>query len=62
MVKPRDPEDVDGCENGNCRKIETKIVPENELVPHLDEGWDLVKELKSGKIVIKRNLQLESPT
>jgi integrase len=62
MAKPRDPDEADDCPNGNCRKCETKIVPENELVPHLDEGWDMVKELKSGKIVIKRGLQLESPT
>jgi hypothetical protein len=59
MVKYRRPEETDDCENGNCRRYETRIVTEKELVPHLDEDWDLVKELRSGKIVIKRALRLE---
>jgi hypothetical protein len=39
--------------------MKQKKVTENELLTYLDEGWDLVKELKSGKIVIKRELQPE---
>jgi hypothetical protein len=59
MVKYRKNDEKDDCSDGNCRKFETRIVTEKELVPHLDEGWDLVKELRSGKIVVKRLLQLE---
>jgi integrase len=46
-------ESVD-CNNNNCKKYESKIVSENELLPYLDEGWDMVKELKNGMIVIRR--------
>jgi hypothetical protein len=60
MVKYRKNDEKDDCGDGNCRRHETKIVTENELLTYLDEGWDLVKELKSGKIVIKRELQPEN--
>jgi integrase len=33
---------------------ETRIVREEELVPLLDHGWDVVRELASGKIIIRR--------
>ena len=59
MVKYRKNDEKDDCSNGNCRRYETRIVTEKELVPHLDEGWDLVKELRSGKIVMRRAVQLE---
>jgi hypothetical protein len=59
MVKYRKNDEKDDCSDGNCRRYETEIVTENELLAHLDEGWDLVKELKSGKIVIRRELQPE---
>jgi hypothetical protein len=59
MVQYRKNDEKDDCSDGNCRRYETKIVTENELLTYLDEGWDLVKELKSGKIVVKRVLQLE---
>jgi integrase len=62
MVKYRKNDERDDCSNGNCRKYETRIVTEKELVPRLDEGWDLVKELRSGKIVIKRAVQPEDVT
>ena len=42
----------------NCRRYETKIVSEGELVPYLDEGWDIVKELKNTKIVIRKSIIL----
>jgi integrase len=59
MVKYRKNDEEDDCNDGNCRKYERRIVTEKELVPHLDEGWDLVKELRSGRIVVKRLLQQE---
>jgi integrase len=42
----------------NCKKYETKIVSENELLPYLDEGWNIIKELKNKKLVIRRKLTL----
>jgi hypothetical protein len=33
---------------------ETCIVDEQELLPLLNQGWDIVRELASGKIVIRR--------
>ena len=36
------------------RKIQVKLVSEKELVNYLEMGWEIVKELRSGKIVIKR--------
>jgi len=59
MVKYHKNDEEDDCNDGNCRKYETRIVTEKKLLPHLDEGWDLVKELISGKIVLKRLLQQE---
>ena len=59
MAKLRKNDEKEDCTDGNCGKHGTKIVTENELLAYLDEGWDLVKELKSGKIVIKRELQPE---
>jgi hypothetical protein len=59
MVKYRKNEENGDCSDGNCGRYETKIVTEKELVPHLDEGWNLVKELKSGKIVVKRLMQTQ---
>jgi hypothetical protein len=40
---------------------ETRIVGEKELVPFLDQGWEVIRELASGKIIIRRpnHLQLE---
>lgn len=40
----------------DCPKFDTKIVSENQLVPYLNEGWDIVRELKNTKIVIRRSL------
>jgi integrase len=57
MVKYRKNDEEDDCSDGNCRKYERRIVTEKELLPHLDEGWSLVKELRSGRIVVKRLLQ-----
>lgn len=34
--------------------FESRIVQEHELVPLLNEGWDVVKELIGGKIILRR--------
>lgn len=36
------------------RRFKAKIVSEEELINYIEAGWEIVKELKSGKIVIKR--------
>jgi len=41
------------------RAFESRIIGEDELTAYLDEGWDLVKELSNGKIVIRRPLETE---
>ena len=56
MAKFRKDDEKADCSDGKCRKYETRIVAEKELVSHLDRGWALVKELRSGKIVVKRLL------
>jgi len=47
--------DVDSNRN-NGRRYETKMIDEKEIVSHLDEGWDIVKELSDGRIVVRRLL------
>lgn len=39
---------------GNGNHCESKLITEEELCEHISEGWDLVKELSSGKIVVKK--------
>lgn len=51
MEKPKEE-----ANNGNCRLYESRIVLEEELLPYLDEGWDIVKEFKDGKIAIRRRV------
>jgi hypothetical protein len=38
---------------------ETRIVSEDELVPFLNNGWDIVKELSGGRIIIRRPNHLD---
>jgi integrase len=38
---------------------ETRIVNEEELVPLLNTGWDVVKELASGKIIVRRSNSID---
>jgi phage anti-repressor protein len=38
--------------NGN--HCESKLITEEELCEHINDGWELVKELSSGKIVVKK--------
>jgi len=45
-------------EHNGGKPFESRIVGEEELTAYLDEGWDLVKELSNGKIVIRRPLEV----
>ncbi len=40
--------------NGNCARYESKLIGEEELVRYLNEGWEIVRELNSGRIVVRR--------
>lgn len=41
---------------GNVGVSKHKVVTEGELLQHLDEGWNIVRELTPGKIIIGRGL------
>jgi hypothetical protein len=44
-------------ENGNNnRKYRSRIVNEKELLPLINDNWEIIKELKDGKIVVRREL------
>ena len=47
--KPRKPQT-----NGGLPLYETQIVSENQLLPYLNEGWDIIKELADGRIIVRR--------
>jgi hypothetical protein len=53
-IKLKEKSENEDCEH-NPKKFENKIVNENELIQHLNRGWNIVKELKNGKIVIRRS-------
>ncbi|MEM2780864.1 MAG: hypothetical protein QW791_08385 [Candidatus Bathyarchaeia archaeon] len=50
----------ENSENEDCEyytnECESKIVTEKELISYLNSGWDIIKELKNGKIVIRRKI------
>ncbi len=35
-------------------RYEGKLVTENELVPYIEKGWDIVRELSNGKVLVRR--------
>jgi hypothetical protein len=43
-----------GTTYANNTGREHKIILENELVEHLDSGWELIKDLPNGKFLIKK--------
>lgn len=54
-IKFKEKSEKEDCER-NPQEFESKIVAEKELILYLNFGWDIVKELKNGKIVIRRKL------
>lgn len=38
----------------NSKPYVSKIIGEDELVPYVEEGWEIVKELNNGKFLIKK--------
>ena len=53
LKRPETGKEKKHAANGG-KPFESKIVTEDELTSYLDEGWDLVRELSNGKIVIRR--------
>jgi integrase len=51
VVRTRKNED---CENH--KKYQSKIVDEKRLLSYIDEGWEIIRELKNGKLAIRREL------
>jgi len=45
------------CTDSDCKKYESKIVCEDELLLYIEEEWDIIKELKNEKIVIRRTIR-----
>ena len=49
------------CNDGaHCRRIENRLVLEDELVQYLNEGWQIVRELATGKIAVKKEIWKEN--
>jgi len=47
----------ENCDDGvHCRRFESRLIAEEQLVSHLNDGWQIVKELTSGKIAVKREI------
>jgi len=47
----------ENCDDGvHCRRFESRLIAEEQLVPHLNDGWQIVKELTSGKIAVRREI------
>jgi len=54
-IKHKEESKDEDCEP-DSKIFESKIITENELIQHLNSGWDIVKELKNGKIIIRRKV------
>jgi hypothetical protein len=51
--EPESEENSEGCADGeHCPEF--KQVKEEELLSFLQEGWSIVKELKSGDVIVQR--------
>lgn len=40
----------------NVESYEGKLVAEEELVSYVQSGWDIVKELRSGKVLVRKRV------
>jgi hypothetical protein len=38
----------------NTKPYQSKIISEKELVPYMEDGWDIVRELSDGRFLIKK--------
>lgn len=40
--------------NGSGKPYQSKIISEDDLVQHIEDGWEIVRELTNGKLLIRR--------
>jgi hypothetical protein len=40
--------------NNNGKPYQSKIVSEEELVPYVEDGWEIVRELSNRRYLIKK--------
>jgi hypothetical protein len=40
--------------NNNGKPYQSKVIGENELVPYVEEGWEIVRELSNRRFLIKK--------
>lgn len=40
--------------DNNGKPYQSKIIGEKELVPYVEDGWEIVRELNNGKFLIKK--------
>jgi len=38
--------------NGN--PYSSKVISEQDLPPHVEDGWEIIRELSNGKILVRR--------
>jgi hypothetical protein len=43
-------------EDDNIRKYQSRIVTEKEVVPLINDNWEIIKELKNGKLIVRKEL------
>ena len=55
-VEPGLKRKANGQDSQSEKRFESKIVSEDELVGCIEANWEIVKELKNGRIVVRRNL------
>ena len=56
MVRYGEKNVSDDCDGDNCRIYESKIVSEDELLDYVSWGWEIIKELRDGKIVVRKRI------
>jgi hypothetical protein len=42
-------------ENGNGKPFVSKVIEERALVSHVEDGWEIIRELSNGRFLIKRS-------
>jgi len=45
--------------NNNSKPYQSKIIGEKELVPYIEDGWEIVRELSNGRFLVKKPNHME---
>jgi len=51
QIEKKDAE-ADACADGHCPEFSQ--IPEAQLLAHLKDGWQIIKELSNGEVIVKR--------